>query len=122
MVTVRTMLLLVVLPLAPLGVPEATEGKPSLWAVYARLAEQAHASGKREFLPVHPGHDNSGFRLKHSVMPKSPKCTALSKDGIAEVTLVPEFRLRRFWIAHAVHAPVFQDEDSLPRLAASPRP
>jgi len=34
MATVRTMLLLVVLPLAPLGAPQATEGKPSLWAVY----------------------------------------------------------------------------------------
>lgn len=29
---------------------------------YARLASQAHAAGKRVFLPVHPGHDNSGFR------------------------------------------------------------
>lgn len=29
---------------------------------YVRLAEQAHAAGKRVFLPVHPGHDNSGFR------------------------------------------------------------
>ena len=29
---------------------------------YARLAQQAHSSGKKIFLPVHPGHDNSGFR------------------------------------------------------------
>ena len=30
--------------------------------VYAHLAQQAHAAGKKVFLPVHPGHDNSGFR------------------------------------------------------------
>jgi hypothetical protein len=29
---------------------------------YARLTQQAHAAGKKVFLPVHPGHDNSGFR------------------------------------------------------------
>ena len=29
---------------------------------YARLVQQAHAAGKKAFLPVHPGHDNSGFR------------------------------------------------------------
>jgi hypothetical protein len=29
---------------------------------YARLVQQAHAAGKRAFLPAHPGHDNSGFR------------------------------------------------------------
>jgi hypothetical protein len=29
---------------------------------YARLARQAHAAGKKLFLPAHPGHDNSGFR------------------------------------------------------------
>jgi hypothetical protein len=29
---------------------------------YARLAQQAHAAGKKAFLPAHPGHDNSGFR------------------------------------------------------------
>lgn len=29
---------------------------------YARLAREAHAAGKKVFLPVHPGHDNSGFR------------------------------------------------------------
>ena len=29
---------------------------------YARLAKQAHAAGKKAFLPAHPGHDNSGFR------------------------------------------------------------
>lgn len=29
---------------------------------YARLVRQAHAAGKQVFLPVHPGHDNSGFR------------------------------------------------------------
>ena len=41
MATVRTMLLLVVLPLAPLGAPQATEGKPSLWAVYYAWYETA---------------------------------------------------------------------------------
>jgi hypothetical protein len=30
--------------------------------VYTHLAKQAHAAGKQVFLPVHPGHDNSGFR------------------------------------------------------------
>ena len=29
---------------------------------YARLAQEAHVAGKKVFLPVHPGHDNSGFR------------------------------------------------------------
>jgi len=29
---------------------------------YTRLAQQAHAAGKKVFLPAHPGHDNSGFR------------------------------------------------------------
>ena len=29
---------------------------------YARLVRQAHAAGKKVFLPAHPGHDNSGFR------------------------------------------------------------
>jgi len=29
---------------------------------YARLAQAAHAAGKKVFLPAHPGHDNSGFR------------------------------------------------------------
>jgi hypothetical protein len=29
---------------------------------YARLVQQAHAANKKAFLPVHPGHDNSGFR------------------------------------------------------------
>jgi hypothetical protein len=29
---------------------------------YRRVAEAAHAKGKKVFLPVHPGHDNSGFR------------------------------------------------------------
>jgi hypothetical protein len=41
MATVRTVLLLVVLPLAPLGAPQATEGKPSLWAVYYSWYETA---------------------------------------------------------------------------------
>lgn len=29
---------------------------------YNRLVRQAHAAGKKVFLPAHPGHDNSGFR------------------------------------------------------------
>ena len=29
---------------------------------YERLVQQAHAAGNKAFLPVHPGHDNSGFR------------------------------------------------------------
>ncbi len=29
---------------------------------YKRVADAAHAAGKRICLPVHPGHDNSGFR------------------------------------------------------------
>lgn len=29
---------------------------------YTRLVRQAHAAGKKTFLPAHPGHDNSGFR------------------------------------------------------------
>ena len=26
------------------------------------MVQQAHAVGKKAFLPAHPGHDNSGFR------------------------------------------------------------
>ena len=26
------------------------------------MVQQAHAAGKKAFLPAHPGHDNSGFR------------------------------------------------------------
>lgn len=33
-----------------------------IWPHYARLGRQAHAAGKKVFLPAHPGHDNSGFR------------------------------------------------------------
>jgi len=29
---------------------------------YTRLVRQAHAAGKKVFLPAHPGHDNRGFR------------------------------------------------------------
>jgi len=33
-----------------------------LFPHYQRLVNQAHAAGKKAFLPAHPGHDNSGFR------------------------------------------------------------
>lgn len=44
--------------------------------IYARLARQAHGAGKQAFLPVHPGHDNSGFRPDdHFIMPREDGAT-----------------------------------------------
>jgi hypothetical protein len=34
------------------------------------MTRQTHAAGKRMLLPVHPGHDNSGFRTDPYVMPR----------------------------------------------------
>ena len=37
---------------------------------------QAHAAGKKAFLPAHPGHDNSGARPNdHFVMPRDDGAT-----------------------------------------------
>jgi len=37
---------------------------------YRHMAQQAHNSGKKMLLPVHPGHDNSRFRDDPYVMPR----------------------------------------------------
>ena len=37
---------------------------------YRHLTQQAHKSGKKMLLPVHPGHDNSHFRDDPYVMPR----------------------------------------------------
>ncbi len=43
---------------------------------YTRLVLQAHAAGKKAFLPAHPGHDNSGARPNdHFVMPRDDGAT-----------------------------------------------
>lgn len=64
---------------------------------YARLVRQAHAAGKKVFLPVHPGHDNSGFRPDDNfIMPRNEGATlrgylrAVSDAG-ADAVLVTSF-------------------------------
>jgi hypothetical protein len=37
---------------------------------YRHLVSQAHQAGKQMLLPIHPGHDNSGFREDHYIMPR----------------------------------------------------
>ena len=64
---------------------------------YARLAMQAHAAGKKVFLPVHPGHDNSGFRPNDNfVMPRDEGATLrgylrAATDAAADVILLTSF-------------------------------
>ncbi len=64
---------------------------------YARLVRQAHAAGKKIFLPAHPGHDNSGFRPGDNfVMPRDDGATlrgylrAATEAG-ADVVLLTSF-------------------------------
>jgi len=64
---------------------------------YARLARQAHAAGRKVLLPVHPGHDNSGFRPNDFfAMPREDGATLrgylrAATDAGADVVLVTSF-------------------------------
>jgi hypothetical protein len=64
---------------------------------YNRLVRQAHAAGKKVFLPTHPGHDNSGFRPNdHFVMPRDEGATLrgylrASAGAGADVILLTSF-------------------------------
>lgn len=74
-----------------------------LWAYddllpdYRRVAEAAHAKGKKVFLPVHPGHDNSGFRPDDFfVIPRDEGATLreylrAATDARADAILVTSF-------------------------------
>jgi hypothetical protein len=68
-----------------------------LIADYQRLADVAHAKGKKVFLPVHPGHDNSGFRPDDFfVIPRENGDTLrgylrLATDAGADAILVTSF-------------------------------
>jgi len=64
---------------------------------YARLVKQAHAAGKKAFLPAHPGHDNSGFRPNDFfVIPRDDGATLRGylraiTDAGADVALITSF-------------------------------
>jgi hypothetical protein len=64
---------------------------------YTRLVQQAHAAGKKVFLPAHPGHDNSGFRPNDFfVIPRDDGATLRGylraiTDAGADVALVTSF-------------------------------
>jgi hypothetical protein len=68
-----------------------------LIADYRRVADAAHAKGKRIFLPAHPGHDNSGFRPNDNfVMPREEGATLrgylrAAADAGADAILVTSF-------------------------------
>ncbi|MCX6910297.1 MAG: glycoside hydrolase family 99-like domain-containing protein [Verrucomicrobia bacterium] len=64
---------------------------------YTRLVRQAHAAGKKVFLPAHPGHDNSGFRPNDFfVIPREEGATLRGylraiTDAGADVALLTSF-------------------------------
>jgi hypothetical protein len=64
---------------------------------YSRLASQAHSGGKKVFLPVHPGHDNSGFRPgDHFIIPREDGATLggylrAATEARADVVLMTSF-------------------------------
>ncbi len=63
---------------------------------YARLAQETHAAGKKVFLPVHPGHDNSGFRTDNFIMPRDKGQTLrgylrAATEAKADVVLLTSF-------------------------------
>ena len=64
---------------------------------YTRLVRQAHAAGKKAFLPAHPGHDNSGFRPNDFfVIPRDQGSTLrgylrAATDARADVVLLTSF-------------------------------
>jgi hypothetical protein len=64
---------------------------------YSRLVREAHAAGKKAFLPAHPGHDNSGFRPNDFfVIPRNDGATLRGylraiADAGADVALLTSF-------------------------------
>jgi hypothetical protein len=64
---------------------------------YTRLVGQAHAAGKRVFLPVHPGHDNSALRPNdYFIIPRDDGATLrgyiqAATDAGADVVLLTSF-------------------------------
>ena len=70
---------------------------PDLAPDYARLTQQAHAAGKKVFLPVHPGHDNSGFRPDdYFIIPREVGATLrgylrAATDAGADIVLLTSF-------------------------------
>jgi hypothetical protein len=42
---------------------------------YTRLVKQAHAAGKKVFLPAHPGLDNSGIQSPYFIIPRDDGAT-----------------------------------------------
>ncbi|MCX7008210.1 MAG: glycoside hydrolase family 99-like domain-containing protein [Kiritimatiellaeota bacterium] len=64
---------------------------------YRRMTQQAHAAGKKTFLPAHPGHDNSGFRPNdYFVIPRDDGVTLRDylraiTDAGADAALVTSF-------------------------------
>ncbi len=64
---------------------------------YARLVQEAHAANKKVFLPVHPGHDNSGFRPDdYFIIPRDAGATLrgylrAATDAGADVALLTSF-------------------------------
>ena len=64
---------------------------------YRRVVEAAHGKGKKAFLPVHPGHDNSGFRPDDFfVIPRDEGATLreylrAATDARADAILVTSF-------------------------------
>ena len=65
--------------------------------MYAHLAKQARATGKRVFLPAHPGHDNSGFRPNEFfIIPREDGATLrgylrAATEARADVALLTSF-------------------------------
>ena len=66
-------------------------------AITPAWSRQAHAAGKKVFLPAHPGHDNSGFRPNDFfVMPRDDGATLrgylrAATDAGADAVLVTSF-------------------------------
>jgi len=64
---------------------------------YRRVADAAHAKGRKVFLPVHPGHDNSGFRPDDFfVIPRDEGATLrgylrAATDARADVIMLTSF-------------------------------
>jgi hypothetical protein len=63
---------------------------------YSRLVKQAHAAGKKAFLPAHPGLDNSGIQSPYFIIPRDDGATLRGylraiTDAGADVALVTSF-------------------------------
>ena len=63
---------------------------------YARLVRQAHAAGKKVFLPAHPGLDNSGIQAPYFIIPRQDGTTLRGylqaiTDAGADAVLITSF-------------------------------